>query len=328
MEQERETDKLFTYLCLGLGLIAVLLLVFKVVLKPKTVVLPSFESLKMPVVFDLDLIRKPLAVNLPVLDVSLTANPKATSTDSWVGLSAEVKGATQGPFVYKFDCQNDGTFELTTEATFQKRFDAPQLCFYSKEGSYQAQVAVDGFFDYFQNGQEVKEKKTSQAQASIVIGTTNIPPEFVSCDVDSVEGTTQTNFKFSFTSQAQDLNGDEIRYEWDFGDGTKMEGQNIIYSYKKMGLFVPTVKATDSKGASAVCVAKSLTVLKGLSAFAPIPEPARIGRQDPFSVYKPGEQSLIAYGAGISTSTQPKKVVATSTTTGATSTLSSTSTKP
>ncbi len=328
MQEEKEEYKIFIYLCLGLGLAAALLLVFKVFLQPKAVAIPSLERLQTPVAVDWDLLRKPLAVNFPSLNISLTASPQATSTNSSINLTAEVKGVVQGPFIYKFDCQGDGSLELTTDPTLQKKYTAEKLCSFQQEGVYQAQVTVDGYFDYFKDGQEVKEKKTSQIRASITIGSANAAPEFVSCDVDSVEGTTQTNFKFSFTSQAQDPNGDEIKYEWDLGDGTKMAGQNIEYTYKQMGLFIPKVKAIDSKGAAASCVAQSLTVLKGLSAFEPIQEPTSIGRQDPFSVYKPGEEGLVVYAAGVPTSSIAKKAVATSSASSATTTLSATSTKP
>ncbi|MDD4989775.1 MAG: PKD domain-containing protein [Candidatus Pacebacteria bacterium] len=328
MEQEREENKFFTYLCLGLGLGAALILVFKVFLAPKPILVPSLESLQTPVIVDWNLLRKPLAVNLPSLNVSLAVSPQATSINSSVDLTAEVKGVVQGPFIYKFDCQGDGNLELTTDPTLQKKYTAQKLCSFQQEGVYQAQVAVDGFFDYFKDGQEVKEKKNSQSKANITIGSANASPEFISCDVDSVEGTTQTNFKFSFSSQAQDPNGDEIQYEWDLGDGTKMAGQNIEYTYKQMGLYVPKVKAIDSKGAAAFCVAKSLTVLKGLSAFELTTEPTSIGRQDPFSVYKPGEQGLVVLGGIEATSSIAKKGTATSSTASATSTVSATSTKP
>lgn len=327
MEQEREENKIFTYLCLGLGLAAALLLVFKVFLQPKPIFVPSLESLQTPVVVNWNLLRKPLAVNFPSLNISLSANPQATNTNSSINLTAEVKGAVQGPFIYKFDCQGDGNLELTTDPTLQKKYTAEKLCSFQQEGVYQAQATVDGFFNYFKDGQEVKEKKTSQSTASITIGSANAAPDFISCDVDSVEGTTQTNFKFSFSSQAQDPNGDEIQYEWDLGDGTKMAGQNIEYTYKQMGLYVPKVKAIDGKGAAAFCVAKSLTVLKGLSAFELIAEPSSIGRQDPFSVYKPGEEGLVVYAAG-ATSSAAKKGVATSSASSATTTFSATSTKP
>jgi len=315
MEIEKIDLKRFTYLCLGLALVAVFLLILKFAFPSPIIDIPPIESYIKPVGINWEILRKPLSVGLPALDISLVPSPEATTSGAYVSLVAEVKGVSQGPFIYHFDCQDDGVFELETEATFQKKYTAQSLCFFSEEGVFTSKVVVDGFFDYFQNGQEVKEKKTSQASSAVQIFDSNLAPIFSACDVDNVEGTTQVNFKFNFSSQAQDPNGDEIKYEWDFGDGNKAEGQNVEYSYKAMGLYVPKVKVMDNKGAFSYCVAKSLTILKGLSSFDVVKVPQRVGRQNPFSVVKPEDLVLDTTKSATTTSATTTQATTTQATT-------------
>ncbi len=286
MEQPKFSFTQFIYFSGGLFLILIFLLVLKFAF-PSTAgdFLPEKSSF-IPVSLNWDLLRKPISIEKPSLDIMLSAFPQATTSGVFVDLTAQVKGVSQGPFVYHFDCNSDGVFELETEPNFQKEYTAVDLCIFNQEGSFKAKVVVDGFFDFFQDGKEVKEKKIAEAQTDILVQTTNLAPVFSACDVDNTQGTTQVNFKFNFTSQAIDPNGDEVKYEWDFGDGNKSEGQNVEYNYKTTGFFIPKVKAIDSSGAFSYCVAKSLTILGGLSAFEVEKKPEIIGRQDPFSPVK------------------------------------------
>ncbi len=289
MESDKINLKKFKYVCLGAGLGVILLLIFKFAFPSPVVDIPPMESYVNEASINWDTLRKPLLVDLPTLDIGLAVFPETTTTGAFVSLTAEVKGVSQGPFIYHFDCNDDGVFELETQTVFQKIYIAQNICLFSEEGNFNPKVIVDGFFDYFQNGQEVKEKKTAQASSAIKITNSNLPPVFSSCDVDNIEGTTQINFKFNFIADAKDPNGDEIKYEWDFGDGNKAQGQNVEYNYKTAGPYVPKVKATDSNGAVAFCVVKSLTILKGLSSSYTIEYFPRAGRQNPFSLVKPGE---------------------------------------
>ncbi|MDD5433432.1 MAG: PKD domain-containing protein [Candidatus Pacebacteria bacterium] len=282
MESINFSFKKLFYLSCGLGLIVVTLLVLQVVFPVQTIDIPSVEGLIGQVNINWDLLRKPIAILPPSLEVALAVSSPTTTEGSLVDLTAEVTSVVQGPFIYHFDCQSDGVFELETESSFQKEYTALGLCQYDHEGTSTASVLVDGFLDYFQNGQEVKEKRTAQAFSNITITSGNSAPVFSFCDVDSIEGTTQVNFIFNFASQAQDKDGDEISFEWDFGDGNKAQGNDTEYSYKTEGFYVPKVTATDSKGGYSVCVAKSLTILKGLSAFEQPKKPEQLGRENPF----------------------------------------------
>ena len=289
METEKINLKKPVYLGLGFGLIAVSLLVLKILFPNPVIEMPPLESFEKPVVLNWDLIRKPLVVEEPSLKLLLSVSSQEILTGEKVGLIAQVEGVSQGPFAFYFDCENDGIFELETEPSFQKKYEAKDLCLFDQEGSFMPKVVVDGFFQFFKDGQEVKEKQTAQAETSILVKSSNFAPIFSACDVDAVEGTTQLNFKFNFSSLAQDPNNDDIKYEWDFGDGNKAEGQNVDYTYKKMGLYFPKVKAIDSKGAFSYCVAKSLTILKGLSSLEPPQKPQRVGRLNPFALVSPEE---------------------------------------
>ncbi|MFH0739905.1 MAG: PKD domain-containing protein [bacterium] len=289
MEEKKFSFRQFIYLSGGLFLIVIFLLVLKLFF-PNTVVNTALEDIPTrQASLNWDLLRKPISVIDPTLSATLSALPQTTTSGSYVDLTAKVEGISQGPFTYHFDCRGDGVFELETGTSFQKNYTAQDLCFFDKEGVFLAKVVVDGFFVFFRDGQEIKEKRTAEAQTEITVQTTNVAPFFSKCDVDSTEGTTQVNFKFNFTAEAQDPNGDEIKYEWDFGDGNKAEGQNVEYTYKTVGYFVPKAKVTDSRGGFSYCVADSLTVLKGLSSFEVEKKPEIIGRQDPFSPVKPGE---------------------------------------
>lgn len=289
METEKVNFKKLFYLSLGIGLIVIFLLALKIFFPNPVIEMPPLESFEKPIHLNWDLLRKPIIVEEPSLRVSLTASSQEIFTGEKVGLTAYIEGASQGPFVFRFDCENDGIFEIETEPSFQKKYETDGLCVFNQEGSFSPMVMVDGFFQFFQNGIEVKEKKTAQAKVSVAVKSSNFAPIFSSCDVNFIQGTTQLNFKFNFSAEAYDPNNDAIKYEWDFGDGNKAEGQNVEYVYKKIGLYIPKVKATDSYGASSYCVAKSLTILKGLSPLEKPQKPSRIGRLNPFAPVSPEE---------------------------------------
>lgn len=283
MENGKIDYKRFVYLSLGLGLVIILLLVLKFAFPSEIVDMPSFESYLKPASINWTLLRRPISVVAPSLQISLTSIPETAASGTPVSLEAEVMGISQGPFIYHFDCNGDGIFELESEAVLQKKYTAQNLCFFNKKGLFSPEVIVDGIFDYYQDGQEIKENKTVRISSVVEIVDSNLPPVFSVCDVSSIEGTTQVNFKFNFSSQATDPNGDEVKYEWDFGDGNTAQGQNVEYGYKTTGLFIPRVKAFDANGAFSYCIAKSLTILNGLSSFENVSTPWKLGRANPFS---------------------------------------------
>jgi len=74
---------------------------------------------------------------------------------------------------------------------------------------------------------------------------TNHPPEISSCRVKPTQGTSQTNFQFEV--EATDLDGNDLSYSWDFGDGETSIEQNPTHSYHSAGTYEPRVTVSDGK---------------------------------------------------------------------------------
>jgi chitodextrinase len=51
-------------------------------------------------------------------------------------------------------------------------------------------------------------------------------------------------------SRSYDPNGLLVRYEWDFGDGTRAQGPRVSHVYERNGIYVATLLVSDSFGAS------------------------------------------------------------------------------
>jgi len=49
-------------------------------------------------------------------------------------------------------------------------------------------------------------------------------------------------------SDSLDVEGDILSFEWDFGDGTRGDGESIVHSYKEQGEYVVTLTVTDGEG--------------------------------------------------------------------------------
>lgn len=71
----------------------------------------------------------------------------------------------------------------------------------------------------------------------------NSPPEINFCRVAPAQGTTATQFQFS--TATQDSDGDTLRYEWDFGDGTTSQDQHPSHMYKASGTYTPKLRVQD-----------------------------------------------------------------------------------
>jgi hypothetical protein len=53
-----------------------------------------------------------------------------------------------------------------------------------------------------------------------------------------------------FTSVANDPDGDQLLYVWEFGDGGKAAGSSPIHTYAGVGTYTATLTVTDPHGAS------------------------------------------------------------------------------
>ncbi len=67
---------------------------------------------------------------------------------------------------------------------------------------------------------------------------------------DKTVGKTPFTVKFS-AEQSKDFDGDELKYEWTFGDGEKSSEKNPTYVYKKPGEYKASLTVTDPAGLTA-----------------------------------------------------------------------------
>jgi prepilin-type N-terminal cleavage/methylation domain-containing protein len=91
-------------------------------------------------------ITKTINVTLDVVDLSvvLTANPSSgTAPLNGVDLTATVSGSATGTINYKFDCTNDGTWELQVNNSNLNPYTAVDLCNYSTAGTFAAKVRAE-----------------------------------------------------------------------------------------------------------------------------------------------------------------------------------------
>ncbi len=278
----------------------------------QSMLLPDIRQSLPDIKIDWEVLRTPLSIELPSFSVNLQASPTSTfpagkaisrivadssatstaptfstttiivSNPGVVSLIAEIEGLSQGPFVYRFDCDNDGKYELETQETSRKLFRAENLCRYPKVGSYKAKVTVEGKQIYYKKQEQLTETKISYGTTDISVVSSNIPPEISFCDVSPTAGTTEDGFKFSFIVRASDANGDALSYDWQFGDSESSQEMTPLHSYKQVGLYVPKVTVTDINGGKDTCVASSLMVLEQLIPFRQIVFPKEVGRQNPF----------------------------------------------
>ncbi|MDD5146256.1 MAG: PKD domain-containing protein [Candidatus Pacebacteria bacterium] len=287
-------DKAFKYLLVVLGLILLIILISKIFFDAKFFALPAVEKMSQPlqsVEINWNVLREPLKVTLPEMQVTLEATPAITSPNTKVSLTANIAGPIEGQFVYRFDCNNDGKFDFPSadkanSVTAQKKMVAENTCSYEKAGTYRAMVEVEGKVTYYKGGQEVTESRKASAYTEVVVGDFSAPFKISSCDVSAKEGTTQKDSTFIFSVNIENST-DQLKYRWDFGDGAMSEERNPSYVYKEAGLYVPKVTVFDAKGRQDTCVVYSLLGLHDLSPFENIAPPKKedIGRDNPFMPY-------------------------------------------
>ncbi|MCP6718328.1 MAG: PKD domain-containing protein [Patescibacteria group bacterium] len=83
-------------------------------------------------------------VTNPTVSVSLTADPSfGINSLSNVDLSTIVSGSMSGTISYRFDCTNNGDWELEALHQSVSTFTAVDLCNYASSGIYTAKVSID-----------------------------------------------------------------------------------------------------------------------------------------------------------------------------------------
>ncbi len=290
--QQKRRQRYLIWIFLGIILIGSIF-VWQFVFNQKSSSLPVLTSSEISrmakkIDIDFDAIREPLSVTLPVFSVVISADPPSgTPPLKSVNLTVNIPGSIAGPFSYKFDCNNDGTFENEVQDTFEKNYTAKKICNYEKEEDYIAKVYAETILTYYsQTGEKVTQKKNATAQTKISVKELNHNPVVSRCDVSSVEGTTQANFNFNFTVEATDPDKDPPFYLWDFGDGGTSTEQNPSHNYVKAGNFIPKVTVSDNKGGEVNCFPFSLSLLKNFKSFGGVSSPEiKIGRENPFYPY-------------------------------------------
>lgn len=109
---------------------------------------------------------------------------------------------------------------------------------YAKPGSYTVKLTV-------RDASGLANDTTSSETVVVVDHPPNLPPVSkagpdVSSAIDQI-----VNYD---ASASRDPDGNIIRYDWDFGDGTKGRGIRTAHAYKKSGLYTVTLTTTDGSG--------------------------------------------------------------------------------
>ena len=64
----------------------------------------------------------------------------------------------------------------------------------------------------------------------------------------SVDGTTEEGQELNFEADVADPDGDELSYEWDFGDDTVADGAEVQHTFTADGLYTVVLTVTDDDG--------------------------------------------------------------------------------
>lgn len=117
---------------------------------------------------------------------------------------------------------------------------------YKKPGTYQAKLTVD----------DRKNTACSIGTDTVNVSVNSGPNVAI---VKVYSGCTGKPINFD-ASKSRDVDGDYLKYVWDFGDGTVTEGRaNITHTFQKGGEYLVKVTADDQKGTSC---SQSSTTLK------------------------------------------------------------------
>lgn len=71
----------------------------------------------------------------------------------------------------------------------------------------------------------------------------NTPPKIINCKAMQ----TSVNRQINFSVETEDADNDLLSYSWDFGDNSKSQQQNAVYTYTKAGVYEPKVIVSDGE---------------------------------------------------------------------------------
>jgi hypothetical protein len=96
----------------------------------------------------------------------------------------------------------------------------------------------------------VTDNESSQSIASRKIQVENIRPPVARYSVDPPHGSVDTIFRFD-GSNSEDRDGRIVKYEWDFKDGTILDGKVVRHQFQKSDDFNVKLTVTDNDGLEA-----------------------------------------------------------------------------
>ncbi|RJP84281.1 MAG: PKD domain-containing protein [Desulfobacteraceae bacterium] len=127
----------------------------------------------------------------------------------------------------------DGTASFISESTFES-------------GVISFQVKYAGAYGYRYNR---SQNAVDQIEISTDEVDTNLAPEVI-ISADRVSAPTQSYFSLC-GSKSYDQDGSIVKYTWDLGDGTRVEGCTVNHYYNKPGDYNARLTVTDDKGQEA-----------------------------------------------------------------------------
>ncbi len=172
----------------------------------------------------------------PSLAVSLSANPSSGPAPLSSTLTATVTGAATGDILYKFDCQNDGTYEysFTSSNVIESR-----SCDYAVDGSYTAKVYAE------------REGLNDSALVSISVGSGKTSPYYdlsltgvLYATIIKNSGPVNSNGTASITVQASNFSG-AVKLTSNIDSISELAGASVVFSDN---LLSPTATGYESSG--------------------------------------------------------------------------------
>lgn len=178
----------------------------------------------------------------PSLDVSLSASPSTgTSPLNGVSLTAIVtsSGLSDYPLIYRFDCENNNSWELKVE-TNNTTYTAANLCNYYYDDVYSAKVKVE------------RGGYTAYAQAKIITGQTTGSGYGISVDAGSNKDIGE-NQSTILNGYAYSLYGYNMSYYWSCNGGSLSNSATLSPTYYAPSVnsqitYTCTLYVTDSRG--------------------------------------------------------------------------------
>lgn len=211
----------------------------------------------------------PLTFTFNYLPEAVFEAPSVVDEGTGFTLDASASASLNGAIrLYEWDLDGDGVHDLSgPEATLVHRF--------ADDGVYTVSLTVTDDAGF-------------SATYGAPITVTNTPPYDLKI---ARTGKPFEGAELTFTGSASDLGDDQLKYNWDFGDGEFAEGAQARHTYAAEGIYTVTLTVTDDDGASAATETE-VSIL----ALAPTIEPLHISGIDTrLTVDEPVEGDAVAF---------------------------------